>query len=189
MITAFIGNDYLLRGNGKTLSMVYYLYQDYKRGRRVITNFYTTFSEQKPLLDITTGVLDTDLQDVSLGFTEIQTVLNSLGTKSNIITFIDEMVSQTRKRNVSIMWDTQRWMNVHIRLREQTDIVIKPFKTHTDKAVCYKDSCNEKHYIFVMSEVPKRYSPLVVLDAEKVGALFDSNQIIREKKTLPSPKS
>lgn len=180
MIIGFIGNDILLRGNGKTLAMTYFLYRDHIDGRKVITNYHTSFSEKSQIMAITDRVLTTDLKDVSIGITEVQTVFNSIGTRQQVIKFVDRMVSQTRKRGVDIYWDSQRWMNVHIRLRDQTDIVIQPVKTHTDKSICNKDRCEKEHYIWVICTQPKVNKPLKVLRASSVGRLYDSNEIILE---------
>jgi hypothetical protein len=180
MIYAFIGNDYLKRGNGKTLAMTYYLYQAHKEGIRVITNYQTSFSEMLPIMEITKRIMEDDLRNIAIGITEVQIVLNSLGTKGDIVKFVARMVSQTRKREVDIFYDTQRYMDVHIRLREQTDYVYKPFKAHFTGEVCNIDRCKKPHLIYLMCEQPLILKPVKVLRASAVGKLYDSNEIIME---------
>lgn len=175
---SFIGS---LRGNGKDNSMVYFLHEDFLEGREVITNFFTTFSKMERFKIIVDMIINGDLENVSIGLTEIQAFLNSLGTSSKIINFADKAVSQTRKREVDLHYTTQRFFNVHKRLRTQTDRVLEPRKYHYDDTICLKDRCKLPHLIKVYSVSPWLKNPLQTLKAEKVGELYNTNEVISDE--------
>ncbi|MCC7574993.1 hypothetical protein KO361_05355 [Candidatus Woesearchaeota archaeon] len=189
MIYGFVGtmDDFCngsIRGNGKSLTMTYYLHQDFKEGRRVYTNYKTTFSEQVTVKKIVDMVLEGEIQEASIGIDEIQIVLNSIGTKAKVVNFIDKMVSQTRKIDSDIYYATQRYTNIHKRLRVQTDRLFRPFKIHQENdkwKKCITDRCKKPHVIIVKSEIPYLETPIIALDAVKVGVLYDSNEIINEE--------
>lgn len=193
MIYGFIGtmDDFScngsIRGNGKSLTMTYYLYQDFKEGRQVYTNYKTTFSEQVTVKEIVDMVLEGEIQEASIGIDEIQIILNSIGTKAKVVNFVDKMVSQTRKINTDIYYTTQRYTNIHKRLRVQTDRLIRPFKMcerNNKWKKCIKDRCKNRHIIIVKSEIPYQEKPIIALDALKVGKLYNSNEIINEEINL-----
>ena len=183
MITAVVGifekiSESGIRGNGKSLTMSYYLYKDFLEGRRIYANYKLNFPSTKlNINDLTKLILKEELQNISIGFDEIQVVLNSIGTKKEVLGPIDRLISQTRKRNVDVYYTTQRFRNVHIRLRQQTDIVLQPYKVHVDNSICYVDRCKKKHKIIVKSVYPFETNYLE-LNCQKIGELYDSNEII-----------
>ena len=170
-----------IRGNGKTLTMTYYLYQDFLNGRKIVTNYHTTFSQKVGVQDIVNMVLNGELKDVSIGIDEIQIVLNSIGTSAKVVNFVDKMVSQTRKIKADVYYTTQRYGNIHKRLRVQTDRIIRPYKVHKDMKICRYDMCEKDHIIMIKSEIPYMNKVRLALDAKKVGMLFNSNEIINEE--------
>lgn len=190
MITAFVGiyddsNELgCLRGNGKTCSMVYYLHQDFLEGRKVFSNFYTTFSKQMPTQQILEIIKAEKLTNISVAITETQQVLNSLGSSQQAVKFISEWVSQTRKNDTDLYFDCQRFNDVHIRLRKQTDIILRPEKYHADGNICNFDRCSQKHYISIFAEKPFREKAITgdkYIDASEVGKMYDTNQIVYDE--------
>ena len=158
-----------LRGNGKTMSLTFVGYVDHCNGREVISNYQTSFSE-------------------------LQLYLNSLGTNSTVLkNFIGSVVGQSRKRNVDIHYDTQRYGDIHPRMRVQTDRAFLPRKYHLNDEPCSIDRCPHPHIIKVYQHDPFEKEPVFVLDASKFGDLYDSNEIVAtpkppEKKRKPRTK-
>ena len=69
MIYAFIGcfrDTWLTNpmGNGKTMAMTYYGYMDHLEGRKTVSNYFTTFSEQMTVENMVKLFNETDLQKV-----------------------------------------------------------------------------------------------------------------------------
>ena len=167
-----------LRGNGKTNTMTFFLFLDYLNGRKIITNYYTDFSEMMTVQEMVELILNGDLSDISLGIDEIQLLLNSAGTKGSITKFIMKMVSQTRKRRTDIHYTIQRKMDLLRTFRIQTDSLLVPYKTHMEdgkEIICINDRCEEEHTIYVESIIPYRKKPIAIFPASLIGQLYNSN--------------
>ena len=79
--------------------------------------------------DIAEMIQEEDLRDVTILLSELQLYLNSLGSSSQVIKdFCGSVVGQSRKRNVDIHYDTQRYGDIHPRMRVQTDRAYLPTK-------------------------------------------------------------
>jgi len=194
MIIAFIGtlddeSDTPISGTGKTCSMTGYLYQDYLEGKKIYTNYHTEFSTDiigfQAMINKLKGVHS---PDTILGISEMQTVLNSLGSTQQQVLFIDSFASQLRKIDVDIYYDTQRLMNIHKRLRVHTDVILIPYKTHLDNEPCYFNRCKKPHKIFVYSQKPFKQKPVICFDATEVGKMYDTLEIIYDVLELPKEK-
>jgi ribosomal 50S subunit-recycling heat shock protein len=111
-----------IRGNGKTLTMTYFLFADYvKQGRIIYTNYKTTFSKclnAKQLIDL---VYQDDLENISIGLDEIQTIVNSMGEKKEKAEFVTMLYNQARKKSIDIYQAVQREKDVFNRVRLQRD--------------------------------------------------------------------
>jgi len=195
MIYAFVGTmddtfKYGLRGNGKSATLTYYLYQSFLEGTEVYTNYYTSFSTVITVQEMVNMILEEDLHNIVLGIDEIQLILNSIGTKGKVLNFIMKMASQTRKRDCDIGYTLQRFLDLHLRLRVQTDNVLIPAKYHTiDHSLCIKDNCKEDHYIKVYCEKPFIKQPIRAFKLDIIGQLYNSNEIINEEIVLDTPKT
>lgn len=185
MIRLFTGTiddaaPYPIRGNGKTNFMTLFLFLDKLSGRDIYTNYYTSFSKVLPTEDIVKMILSGKLKNVTIGIDEIQIILNSLGSKKDVVLFCDKCFSQTRKSNIDIYATTQRYMNVHVRFRTQCDIVYIPVKKHLDNKVCKLDRCKKDHILYLFQERPKVIRYILKVRPELIGKLYDSDQIIDE---------
>jgi hypothetical protein len=169
-------------GNGKTMAMTWFGYEDYLEGRKVLSNYKTSFTEMATVENMVEMFNTTDLQDITFLIDEIHVVFDSLGHKQNKTRLITNMITQTRKRNVDLYFTTQRWKNVHTRLRSMTAYVLQPIKVHPESGrVCNQDSCKAEHEIIITCVLPRKPWPLKILNCEAVGGLYNSNQIITEK--------
>lgn len=168
-----------LRGNGKTLSLTFVGYVDYLNGRHIIANYKTSFGEYVSIDKIAEMVLQENIRDTTILLSELQVYLNSLGVNTTQLKeFIGSVVGQSRKRNVDIHYDTQRYTDIHPRMRVQTDRAFLPRKYHLDGAPCQKDHCQEEHLIRVFQHDPYRKEPVVTLRASAFKDLYDTNEIL-----------
>jgi hypothetical protein len=201
MITAIIGTiseieeDGSIRGNGKNITETYYLYQDFLQGRKIFTNYYTTFSEQLPLKEIIQKILDnyqSYKKGVSIGITETQVSFDSMGSPKAQTEFIMWFIQQSRKTNTDIYYDTQRLADVNKKLRVQTDNILQPVKIHSDGKLCPLDRCPRlDHFIKVYSLKPYRNKPItgnIVIDCSRVGKMYKTNQLVFDKMVIEKPK-
>lgn len=203
MITAIVGTydaDYddegSSRGAGKTTTIVYYLDADYEEGRHIFTNFKCSFATVLPAQKIVNEILNNQelylKEGVSVGLTEISTVLNSLGSTPKQILFLNYWAGQTRKLNCDLYWDIQRYEDANNRLRSATDNILKPKKYHySDNKHCRIDRCMEHHYVKIFSEKPYRDYPITgleVIDTWKTGKLYDTNQLVFDELILNDKK-
>ena len=189
MFTAFIGilddenTDLCIRGNGKTCSMVFYLYAYHLKGYEVWTNFHTSFSTkiigfQEMINTLKELRKNGDNRKIVLGVTEIQDLINSIGSSVQQILFVDSFTSQMRKLKVDMLYDTQVFKNVNIRLRRHTEQRRIPFKYHLDGSPCNYDQCDKKHLIKIMSDKPFIARPIRIIKAYEVGKLYNTDEFI-----------
>ena len=173
-----------LRGNGKTLSMTVLAYQSYlSESKDAISNYQTEFSRTVPTEEIGELIIAEDIRNSVIMITEMQLYLNSLGVNTKRLhKFIGEVVAQSRKRDVDIFYDSQRYTDIHPRLRVQTDRAFLPRKFHFDNTPCSLDRCKKSHMIKLFQHDPFERDPILTLRADVAGQLYDSNEIIICKK-------
>lgn len=171
--------SHALRGNGKTLCLTFVGYLDYLSGRDVISNYKTSFSEFVSTERIAEMVIYEDIRDTTILLSELQLYMNSLGVNTKELrSFVGSVIGQSRKRNTDIHYDTQRYTDVHPRIRVQTDRAFLPRKFHADGKPCQLDRCNNKHFIYLYQHDPYMEHPVVKLRADKFGVLYDTNEIV-----------
>jgi len=194
MIVAIVGtmNDETncpISGNGKTCSMVGYAYLDYLKGKHIWSNFETTFSEEViGMQKMIEQIGDKEHPDTILLISEMQQVLNSIGSSYDQILFIDMFASQLRKLDVDLYYDTQRFNNIHKRLRVHTDVILIPKKYHIDNSPCNFNRCMKPHKIYIYSEKPYINEHRIIFDASRVGQLYNTKEIVMDKLIIPSRK-
>ena len=178
--------NHALRGNGKTLSLTFIGYLDSIRGRDVISNYKTSFSEFVPVEEIARMVVEENIRDTTILITEMQVYLNSLGVNSSDLKeFIGSVVGQSRKRNTDIHYDTQRYGDIHPRLRVQTDRAFLPRKFHRDGEPCSLDRCTEDHVIYLYQHDPYLHEEVLRLNAGAFADLYNTDEIISVPKKKP----
>ena len=171
--------SHALRGNGKTLCLTFVGYLDYLSGRDVISNYKTSFSEFVSTERIAEMVIYEDIRDTTILLSELQLYMNSLGVNTKELrSFVGSVIGQSRKRNTDIHYDTQRYTDVHPRIRVQTDRAFLPRKFHADGKPCQLDRCDSTHFIYLFQHDPYLDRPVVKLRADKFGELYDTNEIV-----------
>ena len=195
MIIGFVGTitdetNRSIRGCGKTNSMTGYAYLDYLRKKTVWSNYWTDFSEKICGFQEMIDTIGTEPHpDLIICISEMQQVLNSIGSTFDQILFIDMFASQLRKLDVDLYYDTQRFNNIHKRLRVHTDYIMIPYKTHEDNSACNFDRCKKPHKIFVYCHKPEGFKkPLKCFNATKVGQHYNNKEIIFDKIVIPKKK-
>ena len=171
-----------MRGNGKTLSAVYLAYMEFQKGKKIYTNFYTTFSTMYKMNDLIQMFSDNKLHDCLVIIDEGQVYLNNSGvsvkTRKSLIT---NFIAQTRKADIDIIITTQRFMQLHKELREQTDVILLATKYHYNKhcltEVCKVDNCQKDHAVRLFNMNTGLYLPYI-LDCKEIGKLYNSNEIV-----------
>jgi hypothetical protein len=223
------------KGNGKTMVMVYYSYREFtEQGRKVYSNFHTTFSvyrSAQEIFDDLGRILDlagkfgaygtiteiiknfdrifahyplkpieqTELYELRslyleyygsfICLTEFQKFFNSLGTSTKTVKWVEGTMTQLRKLEIDVMWDSQRPISAGNRTREYTETYLVPQKFHyEDETPCDMDICEKDHFIKVFCDVPFRDYPLVILNCKEVGKLYETNEIIGDLLCSPQEK-
>ena len=171
--------SHALRGNGKTLCLTFVGYLDYLSGRDVISNYKTSFSEFVSTERIAEMVIYEDIRDTTILLSELQLYMNSLGVNTKELrSFVGSVIGQSRKRNTDIHYDTQRYTDIHPRIRVQTDRAFLPRKFHGDGKPCQLDRCEKKHFIYLYQHDPYMEHPIVKLQADQFGGLYDTDEIV-----------
>jgi len=174
----------LIKGNGKTLTAVYLLNLDNKRGYKCYSNVKTTFTEHMNTRDVYELFTDSTSTGIAILLDEIQKDFNSLAGYTEIKTlveFANIASAQTRKRDILLYWTTQRAMDIPMRMRVQTDYLLQPVRIHADGKRCAMASCDKSHYIQVFSREPMRLKPIVTLDCRNVGKLYDTHEVLTDR--------
>jgi hypothetical protein len=196
MFTAFVGmidNEYIetcIRGNGKTNALTYYLYRYYLKDKKIWTNYETTFSDevigfQEMINRLKQMYRDKKKINIILGVTEMQELINSLGSDKYQTLFVDSFANQMRKLNTDCLYDTQILKSINIKLRRHTDNIRIPFKFHLNEDSCNFDRCQEKHLIDIYSYKPFQKEKLRRIKSWEVGKLYNTMDIIIDKLEIP----
>ena len=172
-----------IRGNGKTLTATFLAYNAHKDGRKVYTNYYTTFSEMVTLNQLITLFKNEQLENVLVVLDEVQVYLMNAGVKAKTLKeIINLFIAQTRKRNIDVIVTTQRYKNLHRQLRIQCDTILIPLKYHIDDKgqmtdLCARDNCEKNHVVIVYNAITQDFLKFV-LYPETIGKLFNSDEIV-----------
>jgi len=116
------------RGSGKTLSMIHDAFMYWKRGHEIYGNMEEIifpgykYIEPKNIQEITQ---DTEMHDCVLMLDEMQVQFDSLNNNKQAREF-SHFVQQMRKRRILVLMTTQVGRNIHLRIRQQRDIVARP---------------------------------------------------------------
>lgn len=186
-----------IRGNGKTCAAVFLARIDYKNGRKIYTNFKTTFSSPYKINDLIEMFKDSKLHNVTVIIDEMQKYLNNSGikvqTRKELIT---NFIAQSRKEKIDIIITTQRYKQIHVELRDQIDKVLLAEKYHYQKNKksfkllnrCKKDDCDLPHVIILHNESDCCYLSCLI-DACEIGKMYNTNEIVLDDYNLHEEKT
>lgn len=194
MIVGFVGtitdeSETPISGNGKTCSMTGLAYLDYLEHKTIWSNYETVFSDKviglQAMID---KIGNKPHPNLILCISEMQRLLNSIGSSQGEVLFIDAFASQLRKLQVNLYYDTQRFNNIHKRLRIHTDVIFIPMKYHFDNSPCMYNNCLKPHKIFLYSHKPRKHKWRCIFDASEVGKLYNTNEIVEDILRVPTKK-
>jgi len=198
MIAGFIGciDEETIKapisGNGKTCSMTGYGKLESDAGKKVWSNYHTTFSDEVIGMQGMINKIkeETINYDLVLLVSEIQNILDSCGSTQNEMLFIDNFLRQLRKvgddtGSVDLYYDNQRFMSLQKRLRIHTTNILIPYKTHFDNTPCYATKCKDRHKIYVFSHKPFIEKELIIFDASEVGKLYNTYEVVYDVLDIP----
>jgi hypothetical protein len=193
-------------GNGKTTTLVHFLYEEFVANEtNIITNFHTRhFGAEWGTPSWSTymnsqEIFDTwwDIEEGTwIGITEIQSLINSAGRSAKLITYIEKCLQQRRKSEIRIVWDSQTLGSADKRWREPTNYIFRPEKWHCEwkpEYDCFKptepcplDICHERHQILVYQVEPapatlaELINPQMIINSWVVGELFDTKEKMKD---------
>ena len=173
----------LIRGNGKTACMSYILKNFYAdKGYKVYTNYKTTFGSIFETLEIakTLDQIKNESKNIgyAIGLDEIQVFTNSYDriSKKDVSFLILKLIQQSRHKNIDIFYTSQRFKDVHRRIRVQTDNYIIPTKYHLNGDICLLDRCYEDH-IIVCKDFYNQLKPFY-FDIKEIAGEYNTGEII-----------
>lgn len=113
---------------GKTLGMTSRLLKAHEAGRKVFTNYDTTFTDEKVNSEVLEAMAkdEIELKDVALGLDEIHVIIDPRTGMSKRNRRLTYLISQSGKRNVNLHYTTQQQRKVEIRLWDDTDYLVYP---------------------------------------------------------------
>ena len=121
-------------GAGKTLGLTYITLRNYKKGRKIYSNYnmkipHTFIKNVKDIDKMKNGFFAAD---------ELWSWIDSQlsGKKKNRL--ISSILLKSRKRDIHIAYTLQHWKSIMPRIRSVTDLVLKPQLTKNEK-ICRLD--------------------------------------------------
>lgn len=117
------------RGDGKTTIETIMLKKAHDAGFNVFSNYWLSFIDEDHYITFEEmSRLPEYLKDGFVGMDEIQIALDSRESLSSNNKSLTTLVTQIRKRGLTLIYTTQRMGMADLRLRQQTDILIFPSK-------------------------------------------------------------
>ena len=115
------------KGSGKTLLLAYLLYKDHLTGRSIISNFSLSFEHtQKSFKEL--SKMPKYLQNATVGYDEFHMAVDSRrSTSKNNIAFTT-FLTQLRKKECILIYTTQLFRTLDVRVKDQTDVIITPIE-------------------------------------------------------------
>jgi hypothetical protein len=185
--------------NGKTCAMVGYNYLDYSKNNfEVWTNYECSFAEyenigMQAMID---KIRNEDISNrkIIMSVTELGDILDSIGSNRDEVLFINAFLRQLGKfggENGEVLFrgDLQRFNDLQKRFRIHTTDILIPGKFHLDNnTMCNSSKCKRPHKIKVYSEKPMYNDCVKIFNAVKVGAMYNTYQITKDKLKIPTKK-
>lgn len=174
-ITAVIGPF----GSGKTCLMTKRGYRHHLRGRRVLTNYHVNFPHKRVDLAWLLNALKsgTELMNCVLLLDEFHILMDSYDGMGNEVKLLSYIITQTRKRGVSVIITTQHEMQIHVRMRRFVD----------NWCFCEGERPRKRRNLWPHKFLYRRYDGLTlkyrggyVFDGRPVYHLYDTRETITD---------
>jgi len=163
MIIGFIGK----MGSGKTLCMTKFAHEYFQKGNKVYANYGLLFEHEKvKYSDIKN--MSKDLIKSVICLDEIHVFIDSRSSMKAVNRQVSYFVTQSRKRNLILMYTTQKFGQVDKRLRENTDYVIKCSNKKKNGQLfirCHMIDSDDKERKFT-------------INANKIFGMYDTHEVV-----------
>jgi hypothetical protein len=175
-----------MQGSGKTLLLVKYAYEAYRKGKIVYSNVDLKFPYRP--LDYK-DIIDCNLENGIVCIDEIGILLNARKSMSaRNINITEGFLSMIRKKNLDVYATTQTPRKVDIRFREESDYIYVCEKYAKINGQFVKITHNQNLSsiipILIKVNITQSFTGLSVntcFHANKYFKLYDTNQIIKVK--------
>ncbi len=165
-------------GSGKTLAMVYLLFQDaVKHKKQILCNIRLDIPNYRPVSMQILEELGADLRGKSIGIDEIHNAMDSRDGQKKKVKKKTHFILQSRhagEGSLDIYYTTQDRGQVDIRLRKNTDVWVYPsiIKRDEDNRPLYMIIT----YVFKLGQTLKQIDELV--DIEPFTELYDTHEVV-----------
>ena len=162
-------------GSGKTLSMVRQAYMLYKMGKTVYSNFDLQFPHKnftlKELMDYSKD--GTTFYDAVFLIDEAHIFIDSRSSFSAKNKVLSYFITQTRKKDVYLMYTTQHFMQVDKRLRQNTDVFVE---CHSKKA---RDGDQYTMNIYHIIRMDGTEDRVFLYRSKDFYSLYDTREVVK----------
>ena len=161
------------RGAGKTLTMVKDALNFYNKGWDIYSNFDIGIPYKKITNDTIINMNENpNIKNCVLLIDEIQTIIDSRRSMRKENLNFSYFVQQIRKRNIILLCTTQFTRTTDVRLREHTDVVVKPriYQEYPVVEAKYYDLTSEED----MGYIDER---IIIYNPQPLFNLYDTNEI------------
>jgi len=111
-------------GSGKTLSMTWLMNHNFNKGRQLYANYHLkpplTYNPIKSIEEIE------DMKQGVFGGDELWLWLDSRASRTKANRAVSMILAKSRKRGVDIIYTTQSFRQIDVRIRNITDFIIEP---------------------------------------------------------------
>lgn len=148
MIIGFIGGI----GQGKTVSAVKYINEEWKKGKRILTNIKLKFNSDKRIENLTSEFFknyknsNVEMYNTTILADEIHVYVDSRKSNSPINQTFTRFVTQSRKRSVNLVFTTQDEDPATFRISGQPDLRLR--KLVDIIILCEKIKCSNDMVFF-----------------------------------------
>lgn len=141
MIIGFIGN----MGSGKTLSLVKEAYALYRKGYTIFSNINLSFPHEEYNIQDLLAYAENQKTFYKSVFIldEAHIFLDARTSISKINRALSYWLLMSRKADIILLYTTQQFRNVDIRLRKNTDIIVE----------CKRKEIKNKGIMFIMNYI------------------------------------
>ena len=166
------------RGSGKTLTMTKDGYMYKQEGYKVLSNYYTTFSEYIDEEDILKLDKNSNLKNCVIMIDEIQIFFDSRRSMKKENLNFSNFIQQIRKRNIILLGATQYSNTIDLRFRQHTDITANPnfIKDFNVCEVVYLDLTSLEEDI---SSISEPVSVKVVYNPVPIFKMFNTEEMLK----------
>lgn len=164
-----------LKRSGKTLAMTLFLYLEYLKGKKILTNYWVSFPHE--IIDVQKLVeLHEDIEDSAIGIDEIHMICDSRRSSKKQNILMSYFVLQSGHRDVNLYYTSQFNKQFDVRIRDNTDIDVVCRNLYVDSD---EDGLNDLfHLIFRDRRTIPIHIYAKVLYGKPVFDMYNTKKIV-----------